>query len=44
LLIKGVEYVTDDKGRKNAVLIDLETHRDLREAFCEILKVQQREN
>ena len=26
--MKGVEYVVDDKGKKKAVLIDLETHRD----------------
>jgi hypothetical protein len=42
--MKGVEYVIDDKGKKKAVVIDLETHRDLWEDFCDVLKVREREN
>jgi hypothetical protein len=41
--MKGVEYVVDDKGKKKAVVIDLETHRDLWEDFCDVLKVKDRE-
>jgi hypothetical protein len=42
--VKGVEYVVDDKGKKKAVVIDLEEHRDLWEDFCDVLKAKEREN
>jgi hypothetical protein len=42
--VKGVEYVVDGKGKKKAVVIDLEEHRDLWEDFCDVLKAKEREN
>lgn len=42
--MKGVEYVVDGKGKKKAVVIDLEEHRDLWEDFCDVLKAKEREN
>jgi hypothetical protein len=44
MLVKGVEYVVDEKGKKKAVVLDLETHGDLWEDFCDVLKVKEREN
>jgi hypothetical protein len=42
--MKGVEFVIDDKGKKKAVVIDLRTHRDLWEDFCDVLKAKKRGN
>lgn len=42
--MKGVEFVVDDKGKKKAVVIDLEKHGALWEDFCDVLKAQEREN
>ena len=42
--MKGVEFVVDDKGKKKAVVIDLRTHRDLWEDFCDLLKAKERED
>ena len=42
--MKGVAFVVDDKGKKKAVVIDLKTHRDLWEDFCDVLKAREREN
>jgi len=41
--MKGVEFVVDDKGKKKAVVIDLRTHGDLWEDFCDVLKAKERE-
>jgi hypothetical protein len=43
MFMKGVEFVVDDKGKKKAVVIDLRTHRDLWEDFCDVLKTKERE-
>jgi len=42
--MKGIEFVVDDKGKKKAVVIDLRTHRDLWEDFCDVLKAKERED
>jgi hypothetical protein len=44
MIMKGVEFVVDDKGKKKAVVIDLRTHRDLWEDFCDVLKAKERED
>ena len=33
--MKGVQYVVDDRGAKRAVVIDLRTHAELWEDFCD---------
>jgi hypothetical protein len=38
----GIQYVTDDKGRKVAVQIDLKRHRDLWEDIADVLVSQSR--
>jgi hypothetical protein len=38
----GIQYVTDDKGRKTAVLIDLKKHRGLWEDFSDGLVSESR--
>jgi hypothetical protein len=42
--MKGVEFVVDDKGKKKAVVIDLEKHGALWEDFCDVLRAKEREN
>ena len=44
MTMKGVEFVVDDKGKRKAVVIDLRTHRDLWEDFCDVLKAKERED
>ena len=41
--MKGVEFVVDENGKKKAVVIDLKTHRDLWEDFCDVLRAKERE-
>jgi len=41
--MKGVEFVVDEKGHKKAVLIDLTTHSDVWEDFCDVLRTKERE-
>ena len=38
----GIQFVTDTKGRKTAVLIDLRKHRDLWEDFYDGLIAESR--
>jgi hypothetical protein len=33
----------DEKGHKKAVLIDLKTHSDVWEDFCDVLRAKERE-
>jgi hypothetical protein len=40
--LQGIQYVTDEKGNKTAVLIDLKKHRDLWEDFCDLAEVKNR--
>jgi hypothetical protein len=42
--MKGVEFVVDEKGEKKAVVLDLATHRDLWEDFCDVLRAKERES
>jgi hypothetical protein len=35
--MSGIQYVTDEKGRKVAVLIDLKKHRELAEDIEDVL-------
>ena len=38
----GIQFVTDEKGRKTAVLIDLRTHREVWEDFWDGLVAESR--
>ena len=38
----GIQFVTDDKGRKTAVLIDLKKHGQMWEDFYDVLVSQSR--
>jgi hypothetical protein len=38
----GVHFVTDERGRKTAVLIDLKKHRQVWEDFYDALLAEQR--
>ncbi|HMD99768.1 MAG TPA: hypothetical protein VKM93_20870 [Terriglobia bacterium] len=40
----GIQFVTDDKGRRTAVLIDLRKHRALWEDFWDGLVSESRRN
>jgi hypothetical protein len=40
--MSGIQYVTDEKGRKVAVQIDLKVHRDLWEDIEDVLVSQSR--
>jgi hypothetical protein len=42
--MKGIQFVTNDKGEKTAVLIDLKRHRNLWEDFYDSLLAAQRAN
>lgn len=41
--MRGVQYVTDEKGEKTAVLIDLKKNRDLWEDFYDVAISRERE-
>lgn len=43
-MVKGVEFVIDDDGKKKAVLIDLKKHKEIWEDFYDILRVKERES
>jgi len=40
----GIQFVTDEKGRKTAVLIDLKKHKALWEDIQDVLVSQSRRN
>ena len=40
--MEGIQFVTNDKGKKVAVLIDLEQHGDLWEDFCDQMVAEER--
>jgi hypothetical protein len=40
--VEGIQYVTDDKGRKTAVLIDLRKYGELWEDFYDALIARER--
>ena len=42
--MKGVEFVVDEKGKKKAVVLDLKTHRDVWEDFCDVLRAKERKD
>jgi len=42
--MRGVNYVTNEKGIKTAVLIDLKNHREAVEDFLEGLEAKSRKN
>ena len=44
MLMKGVEFVVDEKGKKKAVVLDLKTHRGVWEDFCDVLRAKERED
>ncbi|MFA5308625.1 MAG: hypothetical protein WC370_03950 [Dehalococcoidales bacterium] len=43
-MVKGVEFIIGDDGRKKAVTIDLKTHGDIWEDFYDTLLVKERES
>jgi len=43
-MVKGVEFLVDDEGRKKAVLIDLKKYGDVWEDFYDTLRVKERES
>lgn len=43
-MVKGVEFLVDDDGRKKAVLIDLKRHGDIWEDFYDALLAKERES
>lgn len=43
-MMKGIQFVTDEKGKKTAVLIDLKKYGKLWEDFYDNLIADQREN
>lgn len=40
--MKGIQFVTNDRGQKTAVLIDLKKYGELWEDFCDILTARRR--
>ena len=40
--MKGIQYITDDKGEKSAVVIDLKTYGEQLEDFLDGLEAEQR--
>ena len=44
MAIKGVQYVSDDKGKKTGVLIDLRRHRRLWEDIYDTLVAEARKD
>ena len=42
--MEGIQFVSNDKGRKVAVLIDLQKHKDAWEDFYDSLITKQRAN
>jgi len=40
--MRGIQYITDDRGRKKAVVIDLERHGELWEDFYDSLIARKR--
>ena len=42
--MRGVNYLTNDRGIKTAVMIDLKTHREEVEDFLDVLEAKFRKN
>ena len=42
--MRGVEFVVDETGKRKAVVLNLATHRDVWEDFCDVLRAKEREN
>ncbi len=42
--MKGIQYLTDEKGERNAVVIDLKRYKDLWEDFEDAITAKAREN
>jgi len=42
--MKGIQYLTDENGSRNAVVIDLKRYKDLREDFEDAITAKAREN
>ena len=42
--MKGIQYLTDEKGERNAVVIDLKRYKDLWEDFEDAITAKTREN
>ncbi len=40
--MRGIQYITDDRGKKSAVVIDLEKHGELWEDFYDSLMARKR--
>ena len=44
MIMKGVEFVVDEKGNRKAVVLDLKSHRVVWEDFCDVLRAKERED
>ena len=42
--MRGVNYLTNDRGIKTAVMIDLKTHREEVEDFLDFIEAKSRKN
>ena len=42
--MRGVNYLTNDRGIKTTVMIDLKTHREEVEDFLDVLEAKSRKN
>jgi hypothetical protein len=42
-IMTGIQFVTDDKGRKTGVLIDLKKHKELWEDIADVLVSRSRQ-
>jgi hypothetical protein len=43
-MVKGVQFIFDDEGKKKAVLIDLKKYVEIWEDFYDTLQVKERES
>jgi hypothetical protein len=43
-MVKGVQFIVDDEGKKKAVLIDLKKYGEIWEDFYDTLRVKERES
>jgi hypothetical protein len=43
-MVKGIQFIIDDEGQKQAVLIDLKKHGEVWEDFYDSLRVKERES
>jgi hypothetical protein len=42
--MKGIQYIVDETGKRTAVVIDLKTHAQLWEDFCDLALARSRKD